>query len=637
MKRIGIIFSILFFIGWRSRAVSIEANNSASAVVSCQVPTDYATIQAAINNNSCGLIEIAAGTFNAPVLVDRTVTIRGATRATTIIDDKITVGDAAHTSVTLTLERVTVSGSVENGILIDSDGSRLIGNDIAVTGNGNWGIDFGPTAGNSTTTLTDCDLSFNQGGVLARTLEMTNCYVHENYADGGVQINKGGFIRDSLIASNTQTFSTDDGAGVLIDTFSGTTVTIENTTIEFNQVLGQAVSNTSDGGGIMVRRGDLIVRDSIIRSNAAGRRGGGIAVHEVFAASALIEDSVISNNTAYDSGGGISVGNGTTINRARIENNTAHKATIVNANGLGHGGGIYVYDGTLAMNDTTVGQNWARGADLTGQSSGGGMYVAPFATTTVLVRRTTFSDNRADRDGGGVYVTTGTIFKNVTIAGNRANHDGGGIFGEGVGGNIQHTTIVDNSADDDNSNGGDGGGVAGELFVYHNLIGENVDKSTSGSNRPDCTGDVQSAGNSILRIGDGCTNFKQTGTDLVGDSGQPLDLMLMMPLANNGGWTQTIALDPQSIAVDAGSPTCTNTAVFDQRNATRLSQDGNNIPSDGNYCDIGAYEISDSVPVVTAISLRVVTLQKNGKLLVFMAGLATVTLLMLARRRSRLV
>ena len=583
-------------------AVSVSAETSSmhqtQTRMTCLVPSAYKTIQAAVDDTNCLEISVAAGTYGDPVLIDRTVTIRGASRATTIITNQITGQHPSNFGISVTLEQLTVQNSPNYGIYMHL-AAILNANDITVTGNTNWGI----YSANTTVTLSNCESSYNKGGIWGRIVSITNCSVHNNPISGGLNVGSG-TIRDSSITDNSETIDGQKGGGISISFTGAGSLTIENSTIRGNTCNGpDATSNTCDGGGIALIQGSLELRNSTVTLNVADRYGGGVHVHYLWESSAVIENSIISNNTANDSGGGVSVAQPTIIRNSVIEGNTAYADTPHNDNGIGAGGGIYVYDNTLEMSDTTVRDNQARPfADGVGASSGGGLYVVPSAGTGVTVTTSTLSGNYAFLDGGGAYITEGTYFENVTVAENRASRDGGGIYGHAPG-FIHHSTIADNDADFGGDGVGNGGGLAGNTRVYHTWIGHNRDNTLTGTQYHDCTGNTLSLGYSLLREIGSCTGFAVFASDQVGNTAVPLKIDPILPLASHGGPTETIALKETSIAIDAGWNRCTDLVLTDQRGATRVGQDGNSISGDGNYCDIGAFEVApDYVPTRVAVS-----------------------------------
>lgn len=560
----------------------------------CDVPSVYSTVQAAIDDINCSAVIIAAGIFADPVTVDRTITIRGDSQASTYIEATIIINNNA----VLTLEDMTVRRA-GTGILLDSDSAELVTSNVTVTEN-STGIAFSAAASSSQVTLSNCMIEYNGLGMQTRNLDMTNCAVHHNAPNGGIHITgSGGTIRNSGILSNSVTTPAGDGGGILIDG-SSATLRVESSTIAHNISVGTSNSvNTSDGGGIMVRNGSLILTDSDVHDNQAARRGGGIAVHNLFNATASIIDSTIRDNLANDVGGGLSVGGNVVVQDSVIEGNRAERDELLNVDGIAFGGGVYVYAYRLRMFDSTVRDNVAtvRFGSST-DPAGGGIYVA--TNEEVLIAYSTVRGNSADSDAGGLYISSGTQIFNTTISQNTAGNSGGGIYA--AGGSIDNSTIVQNAADFDLNGSGSGGGIAGVASLNHTLIGLNFIRANPANTPNDCSGTgVQSMGYSLLRIGTGCPNFVQTTGDKVGTVNAPLQLGLIVPLTDNGGTTETIALTANSIAVDAGSADC-NAQSLDQRRFTRLAQDGDNDGgTDGNQCDIGAFERQVGAP--TAITL----------------------------------
>jgi nitrous oxidase accessory protein NosD len=107
----------------------------ALAVV-CQVPSGtHPTIQAAVNDDSCTEIELAAQTFEESVLIARGLTLRGASQATTTVEGQIAVQGVATEVV---VEELTVDASARgmagtvDAALVASGGASLITHSVSV-------------------------------------------------------------------------------------------------------------------------------------------------------------------------------------------------------------------------------------------------------------------------------------------------------------------------------------------------------------------------------------------------------------------------------------------------------------------------------------------------------------------------
>ena len=232
--------------------------------------------------------------------------------------------------------------------------------------------------------------------------------------------------------------------------------------------------------------------------------------------------------------------------------------TIQHGSAANYGGGIAIWSGTLTVANSTITSN-------TAGIEGGAIYNW-FATLTVT--KSTISSNTANGGwgGGGIFNVGPLTVTNSTITGNTAANYGGGIFQGGSGG----TLIVINSTISGNTAAA-GGGIHtnGDTATLSNSI---VANQTAGA---DCSGSIISAGHN-LESGTSC-GFTGTG-DL--RSTNPL----LSALANNGGPTQTVALQLGSPAIDGGdNAICAAAPVngVDQRSYTRPA---------GAKCDIGAFE-----------------------------------------------
>jgi hypothetical protein len=221
-------------------------------------------------------------------------------------------------------------------------------------------------------------------------------------------------------------------------------------------------------------------------------------------------------------------------------------------NGFHHavGGGIF-NGGTLTLSNSTVSGNTSHTA--------GGILNAGLGTLT-LTNSTVSGNYATGAPAGGIYNEGTLTVTNSTLSGNSAPYAGGGIYNEG-------------------------------LATLKNTI---VANSPSGEN---CFGTITNGGYN-LDSGTSC-DFGTTNNSLSG-----VDPMLGL-LADNGGPTQTHALQPSSPAVDAG--TNTGCPARDQRGAARTDGD-----KDGSVvCDIGSFEFESSI-IEDTIKPRVSTATPTG-------------------------
>jgi hypothetical protein len=165
--------------------------------------------------------------------------------------------------------------------------------------------------------------------------------------------------------------------------------------------------------------------------------------------------------------------------------------------------------------------------------------------------------------GGGIYNTGALTVTNSTISGNTARF-GGGIYNLSGTLTLTNTTISGNTASDRGASISISNGAT--VTVTNSLFEGDCD--TSG-------GTLISDGHNIESPGDTC-GFDQ-GTDQVNVGAGALSLG---PLADNGGPTETHALLPGSVAIDA-IPELMCEASEDQRGEPRPG---------GTMCDLGAFE-----------------------------------------------
>ncbi|MGZ5552312.1 MAG: choice-of-anchor Q domain-containing protein [Chthoniobacterales bacterium] len=347
--------------------------------------------------------------------------------------------------------------------------------------------------------------------------------------------------------------------------------------------------------------GTVNISDLTIKQGRSSANGGGL--QNFNAGTVNVINCVFQGNFASNGG---AISNRGTLN---VSNCT------FTGNGGGNGGGIYNEGGMLNVTNCTFTGN---GADL----DGGG--VANSIYGTAHVSNSTFSGNFANNgdgnaSGGGAicdgdhdhsyggYMTV----TNTTITGNTALRGGGlSIGGAAAGGflTVTNCTVVGNSSFLSDSAGGISSDSQGPVNIKNTIVALNT-----GQSGHDVYGIFVSSGFNLIGRTDGSTGFTQP-TDQVGTIASPLDPKLdTLGLANNGGPTQTIALQPNSPALDKGTSSgLTGNLTTDQRGSGfGRSADYSNITnaSGGDGTDIGACE-------GTALSITSITRLPNADMLV---------------------
>ena len=329
-----------------------------------------------------------------------------------------------------------------------------------------------------------------------------------------------------------------NGGGMYIDSGSPT---LKNITFLDNlAMMGGAISNNN---------GDPLVENVSFLDNSASLYGGGI--YNTGNSHPTFVEVVFSTNTAEYSGGGMynTMNSSPTLSKVTFNNNTA----------VYYGGGITNHgSGRSTLTDVTFSGNSA--------PRGGGIY--NYFVNSILTN-VTFSGNYASEDGGGIFNNNSNIkLVNSILSGNSAVLRGGGIHNYASSPTLTNVTLFGNSA-------AEGAGI-------HNRgsSNPNITNAILWGNTPDQILDSSST----TTINYSVIQGSHTGTGNIDQD------PLLGPLADNGGFTKTQALDAGSPAIDTGSNTVC--LVVDQRGYMR--------PVDGNgdttaICDMGAYEYASSL------------------------------------------
>ena len=316
-----------------------------------------------------------------------------------------------------------------------------------------------------------------------------------NQANSNMYIVNGAEISGNTGAGDE---SNRGGGGIFNN---GGNVFVKESTIRANAATGASGS----GGGILSIDGRVLVIDSLVTLNSAARAGGGAEIIDgffgFFGSTVSDNDAGINVEAAPGNGGALHVSGVSTIvvsntdvtgNEAASEGgglwNQANSDMFVNGGSLIEGntatgdgadeggGGLFNNGGNLYVKDSLVNGNFASGAS----GSGGGV----FSTDGLLrVIDSTISNNAAARAGGGVEIIDGTArfegsnlsMNDVGVTFTAAPGNGGALHVTGM----ETIVIFDSTAITGNS-ANQGGGVwnqTGSLMFFEN--GTRVEDNTA--------------------------------------------------------------------------------------------------------------------------------------------------------------
>ena len=461
---------------------------------------------------------------------------------------------ASSTGDTLVVERTHIrrnTGSSGGGIYINN--GLAVFTDAFVDSN---------TASSTTTLSSIGGAIFSEG-----TLEMTRTSVTGNRAVPGASSNgfTGGIYIVGADAAFTQcTFSGNSADAVtsgctLYNAYSSAgsgTTTVTDCTFD---------GNTGGPGSAATNSGTMILTNCTIQNNDSS--GGAPLNNSISGAVMDIIDCTFTGNSG-EGGGALSNATGCdmTITNSLFDSNstTADGGALLNLGTLtadlctfrantaltGEGGAVIHRNGALTLSRSTFDANQAdRGGALFTQNTTGG---------TSHTESSTFKNNVALTDGGGIFVQGDMELFQCTITGNSAGQNGGGIHhGDGYPANsgtatIKQCTIVGNTATLE------GGGIMKKAPM---TIGGTI---VSGNTAFTAIADFDNFSNPLTSLGYNLIGENNGVTWNATDQLGVLDPMVG-PLQDNGGPTETMALLVGSPALDGSSATIYALFPYDQR------------------------------------------------------------------------
>ncbi|GAB4458698.1 MAG: hypothetical protein Kow0070_12700 [Anaerolineales bacterium] len=378
--------------------------------------------------------------------------------------------------------------------------------------------------------------------------------------------------RDKNPATNGTILSGDVGAvNVLADN-------------SYQVVRGSNLSASAVLDGFTITRGN---------SNGSSGHGGGIYLA---ASSPTLANLLISNNVAASNGGGMYVTSTNTLPESSYSRPSLTDVTF-SSNTAARGGGLFTQNASPALTRVVFTGNTAT------SGAGGGMnnqtLTLSDAPSLPSMTDVIFINNTANGGGGLYNSNANSILNRVTFANNIANRRGGGVLNENASPSLTNVTFYGNISNESAGGAPWGGGgmmnVTSSPTLNHVTFSGNNSVNASGTAGGDAIRNAVNS-NPVIRnsifwgdLNDEITS-DGTGTTTIsysvvqGGFAGGTNIITTDPklgaLANNGGFTQTVALGAGSSAQDAGNNSVC--ATSDQRGVTRPQ---------GLVCDIGAYEL----------------------------------------------
>ena len=233
--------------------------------------------------------------------------------------------------------------------------------------------------------------------LVSDTGENSGSLVVSDSGDGKLKILGGGLSSTIIDASSL---------GASVFSFSNADVKLFDLTIT-------GASTTSDGGAIDAIDSEVKISNASLRQNTSDAEGGGI--YQSGGTLAILH-SKIASNTASESGGGIYILNSDTVNFTGV----SVSKNLVDGDGTGSGGGLYLSGSTLTTTGFTDQSNQIRAV------------------------------NNQTIEGAGIFATGSTLNFNggtaetTSISGNSLTGDGSGTaLGAGIA--LTHGQVNDNS------------------------------------------------------------------------------------------------------------------------------------------------------------------------------------------------
>ncbi|MDO4787328.1 MAG: right-handed parallel beta-helix repeat-containing protein, partial [Fretibacterium sp.] len=301
----------------------------------------------------------------------------------------------------------------------------------------------------------------------------------------------------------------------------------------------------ANGGGMANRESSPIVENCTFERNRAGKGGGGMfnfgRIGKTKDFVPVVEGCVFSENSSELHGGGMS---SMAASPRVADSSFVGNVVSSDTNKDVRGGALYFYyDAQGEVTNSSFLGNTASTTHPKSRGLGGG--IAVLERSHVTLSGCTFSQNRSTHCGGGFFQSVGSpIFTNCTFFRNESSK-GGGLYAENGGTSIPptapilaHCTFFKNAADE-------GGALYAAQEVRPAILNGVLWENDGGE-----IGYHDKVGSFLV------THCVIRGNYVIPRGGVFEDIVSadakLLPLAGNGGRTETCALQTGSSAIDSG-------------------------------------------------------------------------------------
>ncbi len=259
-KFVLMVFTSVFLLLATLGAQFIMPATAQPAIIN--VPKDYPTIQAAINAASSGdIINVSSGTYIEHVVVNKSISLIGENRSTTIID-----GNMTGTVLSVSADDVEITGfTIQNGSRPYGDGSEygiLVSSSKNITISGNIifyndaAIFLNYSSGNI---INDNTISiYGWGGIILE-------WSYDNVIKDN-KIDSGGGLAQVGVGLYFSSHNVISGNSILNNGYIGISVSWES---QLNRVIGNTITK-SGVAGIAFVSGNTFYHNNLINDGAGG-------------------------------------------------------------------------------------------------------------------------------------------------------------------------------------------------------------------------------------------------------------------------------------------------------------------------------------------------------------------------------